>query len=98
MHGDTGAEVRPDLVERLEELARETGAMPDEIESAARFYADRERRREARIQAALAEDAGVRDSLLPLDDDLVCWLESHDDPDGRVDPGETPSPPTPADR
>ncbi len=49
------AAVRPELVERIGELARETGSTPDELEAAAREYAEYERWKEAKIQEALDE-------------------------------------------
>ena len=59
MTGDTEARTRPalDLVERIGELARETGSTPDEIEAAAREYAEHERWKEAMIQEALDDEA-----------------------------------------
>ncbi len=63
MTGGTTARAKPglDLVERIGELARETGAGPDEIEAAAREYAEYERWKAARVQEALDEEvAGDR--------------------------------------
>ena len=53
----TQAEAGLDLVERIAELARETGSGPDEIEAAAREYAEHERWKEAQVQEALDDEA-----------------------------------------
>ena len=60
MTGDTEARTKPalDLVERIGELARETGSTPDEIEAAAREWAEYERWKEAQVQEALDELEG----------------------------------------
>jgi predicted transcriptional regulator len=51
----SSAAVRPELVEKIGELARETGCTPDELEAAAREYAEYARWKEAKIQEALDE-------------------------------------------
>ncbi len=61
MSGGTTARANAelDLVERIAELARETGSGADEIEAAAREWAEYERWKEAMVQEALdAEAAG----------------------------------------
>jgi predicted transcriptional regulator len=54
MSSDSAA-ARPELVERIGELARETGCTPDELEAAAREYAEYERWKEMKVQEALDE-------------------------------------------
>ena len=56
----TQAKAGLDLVERITELARETGSGPDEIEAAAREYVEYERWKEAQVQEAIDElEAGA---------------------------------------
>ena len=57
MSGATAAKPRPELVDRIGELARETGSAPEELEAAAQAWAEHERRKAAQVQGALDEPA-----------------------------------------
>ena len=72
--GATAAKTRPELVERIGDLARETGSSPEELEAAAREYAEYERWKAAKVREALDElNAGAPG--VP-NEEVVRWLES----------------------
>ncbi len=92
MTGGTTARTKPelDLFERIAELARETGSSPDEIEAAAREYAEYERWKEAKVREALDElEAGVPG--IP-NEEVMRWLESWGT-DHELPPPEPPAKP-----
>ena len=55
MSGATAAKPRPELVDRIGELARETGSSPEELEAAAQEWAEHERWKASKVQEALDE-------------------------------------------
>ena len=55
MSDATAARPRPELVDRIGELARETGSSPEELEAAAQEWAEHERWKAAKVQEALDE-------------------------------------------
>jgi hypothetical protein len=58
MSGSTAAaKTRPELVERIGDLARETGSTPEELEAAAREWAAHERWKAAMVREALDDEA-----------------------------------------
>ncbi len=84
----TQAKAELDLVERIGELARETGSGPDEVEAAARAYADHERWKAAKVREALDElEAGVPG--VPHEE-VMRWLESWGT-DNELPPPEPPA-------
>jgi predicted transcriptional regulator len=57
---ESAPNAREALIDRLDQLAHETGSSPDEMEAAAREWAEYERWKEAMVQEALDElEAGA---------------------------------------
>jgi predicted transcriptional regulator len=69
-----GAQARPELVERIGELARDTGSTSDELARAVEAYRDLERWQLTAIDEAIAED-DRGDPGVP-NEEVMRWLES----------------------
>ena len=90
MSSSATAQARPELVERIGDLARETGSTPDELEAAARAWAEYERWKAAMIREALEElEADVPG--IP-NEEVMRWLESWGT-DHELPPPEPPAKP-----
>jgi RHH-type transcriptional regulator, rel operon repressor / antitoxin RelB len=86
----TAAKPRADLVERIGDLARETGSTPEELEAAAREYAEHERWKAAMVREAL-DELEVGAPGVP-NEEVMRWLESWGT-DHELPPPEPPAKP-----
>ncbi len=81
---------KPELVEKIGELAAETGSSPEELEAAAREYAEYERWKATKVQEALDELAAGAPGI--PNDEVMRWLESWGT-DHELPPPEPPAKP-----
>ena len=71
---DRAAQARPELVERISELARDTGSSAEELAQAVEAYRELERWQLAAIDEAIAEDESGAPGI--SNEEVMRWLES----------------------
>ncbi len=86
----TQAQPRPELVEGIGELARETGSTPDELAQAVEAYRELERWQLQAIDEAIAEDESGAPGV--PNEHVMRWLESWGT-DNELPPPQPPAKP-----
>ena len=88
MSGSTTVRARPELVERIAELARDTGSSPEELAQAVEAYRDQEQWQLEAIDEAIVEDESGAPGI--PNEEVMRWLESWGT-DHELPPPEVPA-------